>query len=327
MSGVISIVAPAYNEEQNLPEFLRRLDGLSPALQERGLTLEVVIVDDHSRDGTPEAMALAIKERANLKYVRLARNCGPHSAVAAGLKFCTGDCAVVMAVDLQDPPEIVPRLFDCQQQGYDVVWACRSHREGESLATRLASQFFYRTMRLLAMPEMPKKGADFLLISRQVIDAFNEISEKHTSVLAMIVWMGFRQTSIDYVKQVRHTGKSKWTLAKKIKLFIDSVVSFSYVPIRVMSLLGVLMASAGFLYAFVVVVGRLLNLVAAGTGFAAIMTVLLVGQGCILTMLGILGEYLWRTYDEARGRPRYIIERYLTSDTAHSTRHVEERPS
>lgn len=327
MSTLISIVSPAFNEEQNLPEFLRRIYGLAPTLEKRDATLEVVIIDDHSRDDTPSVMQRALVDYPNLKYVRLARNGGSHAALAAGFTFCTGDCAVVMAVDLQDPPEVLPRLLDCREQGFDVVWACRSAREGESLATRFMAWVFYRTMRSLAMPDMPNKGADFLLLDRKVIDAFNAISEKHTSVLAMILWMGFRQTSIEYVKQARRSGKSKWTLGKKIKLFIDSVVSFSYLPIRLMSLLGVLMACAGFLYAFVVVIGRLTNWVTAGTGFAALMTAILVGQGCILTMLGILGEYLWRTYDEARGRPRYIIERFAASEPITSSRRTEEVPS
>jgi dolichol-phosphate mannosyltransferase len=169
-------------------------------------------------------------------------------------------------------------------------------------------------MRLLALPDMPKKGADVMLLDRKVIDAYNAIREKHTSLLAMILWLGFRQTSIEYVKQARHAGKSKWTLSKKLKLVVDSIVSFSYVPIRAMSLLGGGMALCGFGYATAILVGRVCGWVLAGTGFAALMTVLLIGQGSILLMLGILGEYLWRTYDEARGRPRYIVEEYVTSD-------------
>jgi polyisoprenyl-phosphate glycosyltransferase len=153
-----------------------------------------------------------------------------------------------------------------------------------------------------------------VLVDRKVIDAYNTISEKHTNLMAMILWMGFRQTTIEYVKQARFAGKSKWTLAKKIKIFIDSIVSFSYAPIRVMSVFGLLMAAGGFVYALVIIVGRLTGWVAAGTGFAALMTVLLVGQGGILIMLGRLGEYVWRTFDAARGRPRYIIEQYVTSE-------------
>lgn len=168
-------------------------------------------------------------------------------------------------------------------------------------------------MRSIAFPEMPATGADFLLVDRRVIQAYNAIPEKHTSFLAMILWIGFRQTFIEYVKEARQAGKSKWTLSKKLKLLVDSVVSFSYAPIRLMSLLGLLMAGGGFLYALLVIIGRLAGWVSAGTGFAAIMIVLLVGQGAILLTLGILGEYLWRTFDESRGRPRYIIEEHVTS--------------
>jgi dolichol-phosphate mannosyltransferase len=219
-----------------------------------------------------------------------------------------------MAADLQDPPELIPRLLERWQARNDVVWAGRTAREGESWTTRSTSRIYYWLMRLLALPDMPKKGADVMLLDRKVIDAYNAIREKHTSLLAMILWLGFRQTSIEYVKQARHAGKSKWTLSKKLKLVVDSIVSFSYVPIRAMSLLGGGMALCGFGYATAILVGRVCGWVLAGTGFAALMTVLLIGQGSILLMLGILGEYLWRTYDEARGRPRYIVEEYVTSD-------------
>jgi glycosyltransferase involved in cell wall biosynthesis len=325
MTDLVSIVTPAFNEEQNLPTFLRRAYAIVPALEERNAALEVVIVDDHSRDGTPAVVKRAIADYPSVKYVRLSRNCGTHAAISAGLKCCSGDCAVILAADLQDPPEAIPRLLDLRNEGNDVVWACRSGREGESFLTKILSKAYYRVMRRLAMPEMPAKGTDFLLIDRRVIDAYNAIPEKHTNCIALILWMGFRQASIQYERIARRTGRSKWTFAKKLKLFIDSVVSFSYVPIRFMSLLGFVMAAGGFLYALLVVVGRLVGWVSAGTGFAALMTVLLIGQGSILLMLGILGEYLWRTFDESRGRPRYIIEEILTSDKVLPRRQLEEK--
>jgi dolichol-phosphate mannosyltransferase len=163
-------------------------------------------------------------------------------------------------------------------------------------------------MRWLGLPNMPPKGADFLLVSRKVIDAVNRYPEKHTSILAMILWMGFRQTFIQYVKQARHSGKSKWTLSRKMKLLIDSVVSFSYVPIRAVSVLGLLLASTGLGFVVVLTGLWMVGRVRSGTGYAAIMSVLLTGQGLILLTLGILGEYLWRTFDESRGRPRFIID-------------------
>lgn len=307
---VVSIVTPTFNEEENITEFLRRVRQAGDKLEPQGIVLELVLVDDHSLDQTEAIVTRLANENPRLKYVRLSRNCGSHTAISAGLHYCTGACAVVMAADLQDPPELISQLLDRWRSGVDVVWAGRSRREGESLTTRLLSATYYRVMQWLALPQMPNQGADVVLLDRHVIDACNDISEKHTSLTAMILWMGFRQASIQYVKQARHAGKSKWTLAKKFKLAIDSIVSFSYAPIRLMSAIGVLMAAAGFLYATVTLVGWLMGTVTAGTGFAALMTVLLIGQGTIILMLGILGEYLWRTYDESRGRPRYIVERF-----------------
>jgi dolichol-phosphate mannosyltransferase len=325
MADLVSIVTPAFNEERNLPAFFERVYAISTALDQRDASLEVVIVDDHSRDGTPAVVKRAIADYPGVKYVRLSRNCGSHAAISAGLKCCSGDCAVIMAADLQDPPEAIPRLLDLRNEGNDVVWACRSSRKGESLFTKIASRAYYRMMRRLAMPEMPPKGTDFLLIDRKVINAYNAIPEKHTNCIALIMWMGFRQASIQYERTARREGKSKWTLARKLKLFVDSVVSFSYVPIRFMSFIGFVMAIGGFFYALLVVIGRLTGWVSAGAGFAATMTVLLVGQGSILLMLGILGEYLWRTFDESRGRPRYIIEEIVTSDKVVSRRQLEEK--
>ena len=316
MIQTVSIVIPVYNEEENLPELLRRTDDVAGRLAGDGYRLEIVLVDDHSSDRTPLIASELLTQHHGIKYLRLSRNCGSHAALAAGLRHCTGRSAILMAADLQDPPELIPDLIARWRAGYDVVWAGRSRREGESLSTRLFSRFYYRIMRWLALPQMPLKGADVVLLDRRVIDACNAIPEKHTSLLATILWMGFRQTSIEYVKQARRAGKSKWTLAKKLKLAVDSIVSFSYVPIRLMSAIGVIMATAGFVYAIVILIGWLAGTVTAGTGFAALLTVLLIGQGTIILMLGILGEYLWRTYDEARGRPRYIVETIAASDDA-----------
>ena len=310
---MLSVIIPAYNEEDNLLEFLRRAQEVNKLLANQNLQLEVVIVDDHSSDRTQQLASEQMRIHDQIQYLRLSRNCGSHSAIAAGMLVCKGQCAVAMAVDLQDPPELIPLLVERWRAGHDVVWAGRSSREGESFSRLFFSGLYYRLMKICGLPEMPEKGADVLLVDRKVIDAYNAIPEKHTSILGMILWMGFRQTSIEYVKQARRSGRSKWTLAKKVKLTVDSIVSFSYLPIRVMTIFGFLMASAGLLYALVIIVARIFGGVTAGTGFAALMTVVLVGQGAILVMLGILGEYLWRTFDESRGRPRYIVETHSSS--------------
>jgi dolichol-phosphate mannosyltransferase len=317
----LSVITFFLNEARNLPLLKERLLAVLGPLD---LEIEFILVDDHSTDASSEIAQAWVAEQPLTTYIRLSRNCGSHAAIAAGLKSCTGDCAVIMAADLQDPPEAIPQLLEHWQEGNDVVWACRAARLGESLITLAFSKIYYKVMQWIAMPETPAQGADFVLIDRKVIDACNAIPEKHTSIMAMILWMGFRQTSFEYVKQARQSGSSKWTFSKKVKLFVDSVISFSYVPIRFMSLLGLIMAASGFIYALVVVVGRLTGWINAGTGFAALMTVLLVGQGSILTMLGILGEYLWRTFDESRGRPRYIIEKFVTSKGPLSSSNGEE---
>ncbi len=304
----ISIVTAFYNEAENLPLFRQRVTALLETLEERG---EVVLLDDHSSDESPRAAKEWAAADPRVQYVRLSRNSGSHAAFSAGLAHATGDCAVLLAADLQDPPETVPRLLERWREGSDVVWAVRLARQGESWTTKACAAAYYWLMRRMALPGMPAKGADFLLVDRKVVDAYNAIGEKNTSILAMILWMGFRQSFVPYVKQARHSGRSKWSLTKKLKLFADSITSFSYAPIRLMSLIGFAMALAGFLYATFVIVARLADWIETGTGFAALMTVLLTGQGITMMMLGVLGEYVWRTYDEARGRPRYIVEEHL----------------
>jgi len=304
----ISVLTAFLNEDTNLPRFRERV---SATLAQLGVDYELVLVDDHSDDGSAAFAKEWAREDPRITYIRLSRNCGSHAAFSAGLAKCTGDCAVLLAADLQDPPESIPQLMESWKAGNDVVWAARAARDGESLTTRVFAGTYYHLMRWLALPDMPGQGADFLLMDRKVIDAYNAIPEKNTNFLAMILWLGFRQTSIGYVKQVRHSGKSKWSLAKKLKLFVDSFVSFSYAPIRLMSLAGAGISAMGFLYALFVIINAFCG--APVQGWASLMVVVLMLGGFQLLMLGILGEYLWRAFDESRGRPRYVIEEYCCS--------------
>ena len=315
----ISVITPFFNEVENLPTLYERLSDVLSQLDDE---YELVLIDDHSHDGGEKLVQNWASEDSHVVYVRLARNSGSHAACTAGLQFASGDCAVLIAADLQDPPESIPLLIEKWKEGYQVVWAVRSERQGESRLTLLFARIYYWLMRKIALPEMPSQGADFVLVDRKVIDVYNSIPEKHTSILAMILWIGFRQTSIQYVKQARHAGVSKWTFSKRIKLMIDSLFSFSYAPIRIMSFLGIVMAFTGFAYAAFVAIGRIVGFVEAGTGFAAIMVTLLIGQGLVLTMMGVLGEYLWRTFDESRGRPRYVIETCTNAKTNYRVANV-----
>ena len=212
---LISVITPAFNEEDNLPEMRARLHA---ALDPLDIEWEWLVVDDHSTDGTWRLLRKLVEDDPRLVAIRFSRNFGSHQAIACALQHASGQSAVIMGSDLQDPPETLPLLIEHWRAGNEVVWAVRQSREGVSTSTRFFSTMYYWIMRRFALPEMPAQGADFLLIDRKAIDAYNRIGEKNASLLATILWMGFRQTYVEYVKRARHSGKSKWTLAKKLKL-------------------------------------------------------------------------------------------------------------
>jgi glycosyltransferase involved in cell wall biosynthesis len=304
----LSVVVAAYNEESNLPLLYQRVIALDWA--GLGLEPELLFVDDHSGDRTPQVLAELAARDPRVKVLRFSRNFGSHKAFTAGLEHCTGEAAVILAADLQDPPETIPLLVEKWRAGSRVVWAQRADREGESLPTRICSRLYYHLMRRFAEVRPPPKGADFLLVDRRVIAALKAAPEKHTSLLSLIQWMGFDQSHIEYTKEARHSGRSKWTLRKKFKLAVDSFVSFSYAPVRLMSAVGLIFALTGFLYALLTMGRSLLHGIPV-QGWASLMCVLLIVSGVQLVMLGVLGEYLWRAFDEVRGRPRYIVEQRI----------------
>lgn len=301
---LLSVVTPAYNESASLPLLHERI---SEVLGSMEVDWEWLVVDDHSSDGSFEVVAGLARRNPRVRAIRLARNFGSHAAITCGLHHAAGDCAVIMASDLQDPPETLPALLRQWQEGAQLVWAVRNRRPGESASTVGFSRLYYFLMRRLAgIREMPSTGADFFLMDRRVLDAFRQFGESHVSIMALITWMGFRQAAIYYDKQERVHGRSGWTLENKIKLLIDSVTSFTYLPIRFMSYLGFLVAALGFCYAIFVFVYALSG--RPVQGWASLMVVVLLLGGVQMLMLGVLGEYLWRALDEARRRPRYLIE-------------------
>ncbi|GAB4549223.1 MAG: glycosyltransferase family 2 protein [Anaerolineae bacterium] len=304
---LLTVVTPAYNEADNLPRLYERL---SQTLDPLELDWEWIIIDDHSSDRTFMVMESLARQDARVRGFRFARNLGAHTAITCGINHARGNCAVVMAADLQDPPETLPELLAQWQAGAQVVWAVRAQREGETATTIGFSRLYYWLMRrVVGIKEMPPTGADFFLIDRLVIDALSQFKESHTSLMALITWMGFRQTEISYPKQARLHGQSGWSLEKKLKLVVDSVTSFTYLPIRLMSYLGFVVALLGFLYAGWVIVNAMVGRPAYG--WSSLMVVVLVIGGIQMIMMGVLGEYLWRALDEARRRPRYIIEAIL----------------
>jgi polyisoprenyl-phosphate glycosyltransferase len=300
----MSIVTPAFNEAANLPVLYGRLRA---TLETLPVDWEWVIVDDHSADATCAVIGELADRDPRVRGVRLARNSGAHAALSCGLHEARGTCVAALAADLQDPPEVIPELFARWQAGEQVVWAVRDRRDGETAVTIAFSRLYYWIMRtVVGMREMPANGADFFLLDRTVVHAFSRFDESNTSILALLMWMGFRQGSVPYGKEARVHGRSGWTIEKKLKLALDSVTSFSYLPIRFMSYLGCGVALLGFAYAGWVIV----NAVAGSPveGWSSLIVVVLIVGGIQMVMMGVLGEYLWRALDETRRRPRYLVE-------------------
>ncbi len=300
-----SVVTPAFNEAQNLPVLYERLAATMAAL---GLDWEWVVVDDHSSDGSFEVLTRLAARDPRVRGLRFARNCGSHTALACGLHHAAGACVVALAADLQDPPEIIAELLAEWRQGAQIVWAGRRDRPGETAATLAFSRLYHRLMRSVGgLDGMPASGADCFLLDRTVVDAFARFRETHTSILALLGWMGFRQATVLYDKAPRLHGTSGWTLAKKLRLVIDSVTSFSAAPIRMMSYGGVAVAGLG-----AVLAGHMVLQAIVGTpvaGWSAVLIAVLLLAGVQMVMLGTLGEYLWRALAETRRRPQYLIER------------------
>lgn len=301
---LVSIVTPAYNETENLPLMYKRLQAV---FDELDVDWEWIAVDDHSSDDTPQVLGSLIKRDRRVKTIRFSRNFGSHAAIVCGLRYSRGDCVVVMAADLQDPPEVIPNLLERWKAGAKVVWGVREKREAESYVTKFFSRLYYWLLRNAAMlKDTPASGADMWLMDRQVVNAVNADPERHSSVTTLVRWMGFTQDSIYYTKAPRQHGKSKWSLAKKVNHALDTFVASTVVPIRLMSYLGLLIALIGFLYALIITGNALFG--NSLPGWSSLMVVTLVLSGAQMLMLGVLGEYLWRTYEESRQRPRYIVE-------------------
>ena len=298
---MISILTPAFNESTNLRALYERL---AAAMSVQHAEWEWLIVDDHSRDDTFAVIQQLATADPRVRGLRLSRNSGSHVAITCALQHVAGDAAVLLAADLQDPPEFLAQMIDRWRNGAHVVWAVRRQRPGERTHKGFAAIYYWIMRRLVGMTEMPATGADFFLIDRVVIDAFRQSRERNTSVLALITWLGFRQEHIEYDKQPRASGRSGWTLARKVKLVIDSVTSFSDFPLRWCLYGGVSL----FIAAGVVAAGGLSLLPSLGAGLLLVVAMMLALSGLQLTALAIIGQYVFRALDEARGRPSYLIE-------------------
>lgn len=303
MSGErVSVVVPVYFNAESLPRLALRLREIAAAADFR---LEAVFVDDGSGDESWERILSITAEWPEARGVRLTRNFGSQMAILAGLQESTGDAAAVLSADLQEPPELLPRLVAAWRGGATAALAVRSARP-EAWPTRMAASLYYRTLRRLAFETMPHGGFDCFLIGRPAIDFVVENREIHTSLPGLILWAGFPVALVSYERAPRLEGRTRWTLAKKVKYFVDSVISFSYAPLRWMSVTGGLLALSAFGYAGLLVLLKFFR----GQpieGWTSLMVALAFFSGVQLVSLGILGEYLWRTLDAARARKGFLV--------------------
>jgi glycosyltransferase involved in cell wall biosynthesis len=318
----LSIVIPVFNEEAAIPALVERLQRFSERLAP--LVTEIIVVDDHSADSSPALLRDACGKDSQFRYARLAKNSGSHVAILAGLSLARGETAVFLAADLQDPPELILQMLDLWREGHHVVWAVREEREGISKADLFLANTFYRLLNILGEVNLPPRGSDFALLDRKAIDALLKSVGSHPSLGGEIARLGFSQAQITYTKEKRVAGSSKWTFERKLKAFADAFVSFSYAPLRVMSYLGMLCSLLGFAYALVVIAIRLTTH-APVQGWSSLIVVVLLLGGVQMMMLGILGEYLWRTLEAARARPIYFLEESVSHEAANEAEIASKR--
>lgn len=305
----ISIIVPVYyNQDNLLPLYADLKEKVFDKLKENTNTeYELIMVDDGSKDNSYKVMQDLAKIDSNIKIIHLSRNYGEHAAILAGLSQCTGDCAVRKAADLQEPSEMILDMMKKYDEGYKVVLATRADRE-EPIMQKAFSNLYAFLMRKLALHNMPKGGFDSFLIDRQVIDFLVKMQESNTSLMSQILWAGFETATVPYVRKKREIGKSRWTLSKKIKLVYDSLISFSYFPIKMITNVGFLSFFVSVILLLIIIHRKFVGKIDV-EGYTSLIMVMLMAFGIIMLSIGIIGEYLWRTYDAARNRPPYIIEK------------------
>ncbi|HWP35535.1 MAG TPA: glycosyltransferase family 2 protein, partial [Thermodesulfobacteriota bacterium] len=292
-----------YNEAPNVDRFFERL---VPVLERLGLSYEIVCVDDGSRDGTLERLLAHRRRNPAIKVLELARNFGKEIALSAGLEHACGAAVVPIDADLQDPPELIPELVARWREGYEVVYAIRRSRRGESWLKRVTADAFYRVLDRLAEFPVPRNTGDFRLLDRRVVEALRRLPERTRFMKGLFAWVGFRQTAVVYDREPRHAGRTTWSYWRLWNLALEGITSFSSAPLKLASYAGLGLSLLAFFYA-AFLVARTLLYGADVPGYASLMVVILFLGGVQLVTLGILGEYLGRVFIEVKGRPLYLI--------------------
>ncbi|MDD3503125.1 MAG: glycosyltransferase family 2 protein [Eubacteriales bacterium] len=300
----ISLVVPLYNEEEVIASTHERLMRM---IDSQELSFELIYVNDGSRDRTAAIVREFCDQDTRVKMLSFSRNFGHQIAITAGMDHSSGEAVVIIDADLQDPPEIIPQMIDLWKQGYQVVYGRRVQRKGETRFKKWSARVFYRLLHSLTDVDIPVDVGDFRLIDACVKDALLNIPEHNRYVRGLISWLGYKQTFVDYVREPRFAGTSKYPFAKMLRLAADGIASFSYKPLKLGISLGIILSIFSLLLAFAVFISRLFDLVWMEPGYASLMCVILFFFGIVLIMLGIIGEYIARIFEEVKGRPLYII--------------------
>ena len=307
---LLSIVVPAYNEEAVLPAFYARIVRV---LEPLDAEVELVFVNDGSADNTLQLLQNLKTKDPRVAIVDLSRNFGKEIAMTAGLDHAKGDAVVIIDADLQDPPELIPEMIREWQNGYDMVYAKRISRAGESLLKKTTAHFFYRIMNQLSRVKIPADTGDFRLLSRRAVQALAGLREQHRFMKGLFAWIGYPQKAIEYHREPRHKGTSKWGYIGLWNFAIEGITSFSTLPLRLSTYVGLLTAISAFVYGMVMVVSTLVfgNPV---PGYPSLLVVILFLGGIQLMAIGVIGEYLGRMFDETKGRPLYLVKGYEAAE-------------
>lgn len=315
-----SVVAPVYNEEALIEEFYRRTTAVLEGL---GEPFELVLVNDGSRDRSAQIMRSIHERDPRVKVINFSRNFGHQLAITAGTDYARGQAVIVIDSDLQDPPEVIPDLIAKWREGYEVVYAVREEREGESWFKRATASAFYRLIARITNVELPVDAGDFRLMDRKVVDALIRIREHHRFMRGLSVWVGFRSTGVRYKRHARKAGSTKYPLRKMLKFALDGITSFSYLPLQLATYLGFIVAALSLVFIGVVFVLRLGSPEPQDAAFygqaSTLASVLFIGAVQLIS-LGIIGEYVGRIYDEVKGRPLYIVAEALGVSEAEQAR-------
>ncbi|MGN4447064.1 glycosyltransferase family 2 protein [Bacillus cereus group sp. MYBK79-1] len=319
MQKLISVVVPMYFEEEVAQECYNRLKSV---MLQNNINYEFVFVNDGSTDRTMEILSEIAANDYRTKIVNFARNFGHQVAVTAGIAAAKGDAIVIIDADLQDPPEVIPELIAKWEEGYEVVYAKRKQRKGETWFKLLTAKYFYKFLNYMSDIDIPKDTGDFRIIDRKVADVFNQMTERNRFIRGMMSWVGFRQTYVEYERDERFAGETKYPLKKMIKFASDGIIAFSTKPLRIVMSIGLLSVLISIIVLLYTITVKIIG-TGTQTGWASIMVAITFFSGIQLLGLGIVGQYIARIYDESKNRPIYIVKETINIEQEETTQTKE----